>query len=235
MKVGIYTALYGGYDTIKTLPDGLRGTMFHDRRGLAHVEQLPDHLDFLRDAEWEFRYVPHNIVTRHGDPALVAPMLAHKYWKTHPAVALPDVDVSIWIDASITLHPGFMEMAVEALGDDDWAAVPHPWRNCIFDEAFYSATLPRYTSLAGAIRDQAAWYRHLGHPPRWGLPATGVCIRRHTPEVLELSEHWWYECLNRSHQDQISLPVLVRLAQEKVKFNYELGWEKLWSLTPHLK
>lgn len=229
-SVGIYSALYGGYDTIK--PCRLvRGTpkldvMYHDQPEYAQ-------LGFLDG--WEPRYVPHNVVSRHGDPALVAPMLAHKFWKTHPARALPGVDVSIWIDASITLHEDFVDYALDALGEDDWALIRHPWRSCIYDEAFYSATLPRYASLADDLHTQAAWYRELGHPARWGLAATGVLVRRHTPEVIELCEHWWQECLNWSHQDQVSLPVLLRMYEDRIKFNWNLGWWEKWELWPHLK
>lgn len=224
MEVGIYSALYGEYDEPKHLLPNQRGVLFNDFSG-----DLPEYQG------WEMRHVPHNVVSGNGDPALVAPMLAHKFWKTHPARALPGVDVSIWIDASITLHDDFVDYALDALGDDDWALMRHPWRTCIYDEAFYSATLPRYASLAGHIRDQAAWYRNIGHPARWGLAATGILVRRHTPAVLEMSEHWWFECTQRSHQDQVSLPVLLRMYEDRIKFNWDLGWWEKWELWPHLK
>jgi hypothetical protein len=235
----IYSALYGGYDTIKPLPGEWTGLMFTDMK------------DREPEGGWTFIYAPHQIVSGHGDPRLVAPMLAHKYWKTHPGKAMErvgenfhtvcdepgDLDLSIWVDASITLHEGFVEHAVYALGQDDWSMVRHPWRDCVFEEATYSATLGRYASLADDIRRQAAWYRELGHPAHWGLQATGLCIRRHTPAVLNLSHHWWMECLNWSHQDQVSLSVLMRLTGTitNVKWNWDLGWERLWSLAPHLK
>lgn len=230
MEVGIYSALYGGYDSLKPcvyIPGTSKlDVMYHDN---------PKYVDIGFLDGWEPRYVPHHIATAHGDAALVAPMLAHKYWKLHPARALPGVDVSIWVDASITLHEGFVDHALDALGDDDWTLMRHPWRTCVYDEAFYSATLTRYASLAGDIRDQASWYRNIGHPARWGLAATGVLVRRHTPEVIELSEHWWQECLNWSHQDQVSLPVLLRMYEDRIKFNWKLGWLEKWDLWPHLK
>lgn len=232
MKVGIYSALYGAYDTFKDVQVGHRIKMFHDLKNwdLGGPDQ-----GFDLVSGYDLVYYPHRIVSRHGDPALVAPMLAHKWWKTHPTEALPGVDVSIWVDASITLHAGFVEHALRALGDDDWAMVPHPWRDCIFDEAEYSASLPRYASLGTAIRRQAAWYTEMGHPTHWGLPATGVIVRRHTPAVARLSDYWWHECFHWSHQDQISLPVLMRSFAHDVKYNYNLPWEHLWSLSPHLK
>jgi hypothetical protein len=189
----------------------------------------------IQQKGWLYVQRRHNITTRKGDPAVVAPMLAHKYWKTHPAEAAPWAEVSIWADASIVFDPGFVDKALAALGDDDWAMVRHPWRDCIFDEATYSSTLPRYASLAKDLRTQAAWYKELGHPAHWGLPATGLNVRRHTPAVLEMSHHWWMECLNWTHQDQVSLPVLMRMYQDKIKFNWSLDWLSGWQLWPHLK
>jgi hypothetical protein len=222
MKLGIYSALYDGYEHSKPLPVGQNGVMYRD--------VLADH-----EGGWDERQHDHHIVTRRGDPRLVAPMLAHKWWKTHPAAALPDSDVSIWIDASIQLDSDFVPRSLAALGDADWLMVRHPWRTCLYDEAEYSATLPRYGSLAGDIVRQAAWYRSLGHPEKSGLPATGVIVRRHTPAVLEVSEHWWQECLNWSHQDQVSLPVLIEMFKHKVKFKYGLEWQDGWTSYPHAK
>lgn len=224
MRVQLYSALYGAYDTVKPLPSNLNGVMFTDN---------PD----LVAEGWRVEFRPHNVITRHGDARLVAPMLAHKFWKTHPAEACPEADVSIWIDASITPDPpeDFIDYAMRTLRWDDWAMVRHPWRDCIYDEAAYSAGLPRYSSLAADLHHQAGWYRQIGHPAHWGLPATGINVRRHTPAVLEMSHHWWMECLSFTHQDQVSLPVLMRLYEDRIKFNWNLGWLGGWQLWPHLK
>lgn len=216
-KVRIYSALYGEYEEPKALPAGTRGLLYCDRPYLARG--------------WAPILERHNIVTRKGDPALLAPMLAHKYWKTHPEEAAPDADVSVWVDASIELEPGFVDRAVDALGEEDWLLVRHPWRDCVYEEAAYSASLPRYQSLSSHIEEQSAWYRELGHPPGAGLPATGVLVRRHTPEVIEASAHWWQECLNWSHQDQVSLPVLLDLLG--IKYRYGLKWMDGWTTWPH--
>jgi hypothetical protein len=217
VKARIYSALYGGYEEPKSLPAGTRGLLYADRPYVARG--------------WAYASARHNIVTRKGDPALVAPMLAHKYWKCHPGEALPDADISMWVDASIRLEPGFFERAVEALGEDDWLLVRHPWRDCIYEEAAYSAALPRYQSLSSDLKTQSAWYVSLGHPAKGGLPATGIMVRRHTPEVLEASRHWWFECLNWSHQDQVSLPVILDML--KIKYRYGLEWMDGWETFPH--
>jgi hypothetical protein len=126
---------------------------------------------------------------------------------------------------------GYVNRCLQALGTDDWSCVRHPARTCIYPEAQFSATLTwRYD--AESIQRQARFYASF-HPANWGLIATGANVRRHTPNVLELCDQWWIENLNWSHQDQLSLPVLLRLAEDKVKFNYNLPWFQWWFLHGH--
>lgn len=251
MTVAIYSALYGGYDTVKELPDmGVPAYLFTDQAE-------------LNAPGWTVVHRPHHIVTRRGPVDLLAPMLAHKYWKCHPGKAISQAQgddmgaspyltrqfetldrefVSIWLDASITPEPGFVDKALAALGDDDWAMVPHPWRTCIYTEADYSAGLHRYAGLADQIRAQAGFYRTIGHPDNWGLFATGVNARRHTALTIEVGEQWWQDIINHTHQDQISLPVLARiysddarLQRHRLRWNTNIGWTEGWQLCPHLK
>jgi hypothetical protein len=181
---------------------------------------------------WDARVVAHYIATVKGEPKITAPMLAHKYLKTHPALACPNVDISLWIDGSMEITTDrYIELGLEALGDDDWACVPHPVRNCIYPEGEYSATLTwRYD--APSILAQIRFYSQF-HPPGWGLIATGANVRRHTPEVIELCDQWWHENITWSHQDQLSLPVLLRLNEGKVRWNMNLPWHSTWKLHGH--
>ena len=225
-SIALYTAVYGRSDWVKPapkVPDGVPCYFYTDS-----VEQA-------REAEavgWTATVLRHYIATVKGSPAITAPMLAHKWWKTHPQQACPDVDVSLWIDGSMEITIGdYVTRGLKALGTDDWACVPHPARTCVYPEAEYSATLTwRYD--ASSILAQAEFYRQF-HPPGYGLVATGANVRRHTPRVLELSDAWWVECLQWSHQDQISLPVLLRLAEGEVKWNMALPWHTDWKLWPH--
>lgn len=232
MNVAIYSALYGKYEDPKPLPDlGVPAYMFTDEPDLAV-------------AGWTTVYCePHPLIdsamivdlakSRSVDPAATEPMMVHKYWKTHPDQALPLAEISIWLDASMeVIKPNFIQLCLDALGTDDWVVVTHPWRNCIFLEADYSATLPRYD--AACLKRQSDWYHEIGHPLGWGLFATGAMIRRHTPIVKEVSENWWQECVNWSHQDQVSLPVLFRLAEE-LKWNTAMPWNQWWENHPHIR
>lgn len=226
LKVGLYTAVYGGYETPKPIRVHSRVpcVMYTDSDVVAEKAEA---------VGWQPRLVRHYITTLRGDPKVVGPMLAHKWWKTHPHLALPEAHISLWLDGSMELTVGnYVERAIAALGDDDWACVPHPARNCIYPEAWFSATLARYD--APSILAQANFYREVvGHPVSWGLIATGANVRRHTDSVIELSDQWWDECINWSHQDQLSLPVLFRLNEGKVKWNMNLPWHQWWHLHQH--
>jgi len=220
VNVALYSAIYGDSDWVKPIPDlGVPCVLYTDRDLVA--------------PGWEVRVVRHHIATSKGEPRITAPMLAHKFWKTHPHLAVPDADVSLWVDGSMQIVvDDYVDRCLAALDVDDWSCVRHPVRACIYPEAELSATLTwRYD--AASINAQAAWYRAIGHPANWGLVATGANVRRHTANVVELGELWWQECLNWSHQDQLSLPVLLRLSEGKVPFNYNLPWFQWWHLYEH--
>lgn len=217
MRVALYSAIYGGYDFPKVVPVslGVPALMYTDNRETALLAEKHG---------WEVKFMVMN--------ALWSSMMAHKWWKLHPELATPDADVSLWVDGSMTVVDDYVDKCVTALGDDDWVMVPHPSRNCIYDEAAYSATLTwRYD--AKAITTQAAYYESIGHPKWWGLFATGANVRRNTDTVRELGRHWWWENVERSHQDQISLPVLMRLMQDRLKWNANMPWHEWWHLAEH--
>jgi alkaline ceramidase TOD1/glycosyltransferase MUCI70-like protein len=223
VKVELYSAIYGAYDSVKAMPDiGVTCRMFTDSPRVAGD---------AADKGWHPVIVSHGIATLKGSPAVTAPMLAHKWWKTHPHLACPEADISLWLDGSMQIvRDDYVDLCLKALGEDDWSCVPHPARNCIFPEAAFSATLARYD--AAAINAQAQHYFQF-HPPNVGLIATGANVRRHTAEVIKVGEQWWDECVNWSHQDQLSLPVLLRLAQGKVRWNMNLPWFTWWYLHEH--
>jgi hypothetical protein len=224
-RVSLYTAIYGKYDSVKPVPPllGVPALLYTDNLATA---------DDAHDKGWTPFVVPHSVATLNGAPGITQPMMSHKWWKTHPEKGAPDADVSIWIDGSMEIiHPDFVLATLDALGEDDWALMPHPERHCIYPEAELSANLHwRYDAVS--IREQAHHYESF-HPAGWGLVATGFCARRHTEQVLKLSHHWWEECLLWSHQDQLSLPVLLRLFEGKVRFNWNLPWHKWWILHGH--
>lgn len=241
-EVALYSALYEKYEYMKPLPAdlGCRAVLYTDE---------PD----IEAPGWEVRVVTDHLSdgliekAQESDPKATVGMLRHKYWKCHPAEAVPDADVTMWIDASLlVVADQYAKRCLEALGDDDWCAVRHPHRDCIYSEAAFSATLPRYD--ADTLNRQVAVYRAMDHPEHWGLVATGANVRRHTPAAIELGEHWWWEIITRSHQDQLSLPVLLRMHEEggplhaalhaasgepPFRWNMNMPWDVWWGVYEH--
>ena len=220
MNVVLYSAIYGGYDEVKQVPSGLgvRAMMFTDDYTTGEV---------AASRGWD--------VTILGmEDVADTSMMQHKHIKTHPHVWLPsDTDVSLWVDGSFVIYDDYVQRCLAALGEDDWSMITHPARDCIFDEAYFSAQLARYDGPA-VIR-QAEYYRSIGHPAHWGLVATGANVRRHADVVIETCEQWWYENEHRTHQDQVSLPVLLRLQGDKLRWNTNMPWGEWYGIAPHLK
>lgn len=211
MSVTVYSALYGGYNVPPELPEELRN------RAVMYTDDWS-----LYAPGWEVQVVNHGIATLLGDPARVGPMLAHKWWKLF--AGFDESDVTIWVDASMTITiDGFVDKCLEALGDNDLAFVAHPWRNCLYEEADFSAGLARYAAEAPHIRAQAQFYRLIDVPPHQGLIATGFYVRRNTPAVRQMMKDWWWEIITRSHQDQVSLPVMLH-CHPGLKYAVTLPW-----------
>lgn len=256
-RVAVYSAIYGDYEaTAKPLPPGLPcpAVMFTDQAEIARSALNGGWRTVLSKAPYEhFEANPAN-----GDPEVVRPMLAHKFWKTHPVEAMwtaanevPSwpvaTDVSIWLDGSMEISVDgqtFVDRCVAALGEDDWSVMPHPWRNCIFDEAVYSSTLIfRYDGAAMMRQHDRYADPPWSHPRGWGLFATGHMVRRHNGVVRALGQDWWFHNINYSHQDQLSLPPLMRhyadpetagLGHDRaIRWNCNLPWGELWHLHPH--
>jgi hypothetical protein len=246
-NVAIYSAIYGDYEaSVKPIVgSGAAAFMFTDNPKIAEQCEPAGWRPVLTEAPYaHFEANPAN-----GDPAVVRPMLAHKFWKTHPREAFWTVemnpDVSIWLDGSMELvlmRTEFASRCLAALGDDDWSVMPHPWRNCIFDEAVYSSTLIFRYNPAAMMRQHDA-YLEAGHPRGWGLFATGNMVRRHTDAVQAVGQDWWLENLMWSHQDQISLPFMFAKHTQSIgwagqclgplKWNANLPWGEFWKLHPH--
>lgn len=228
-EVALYSALYGEYEYAKPLPAdlGCRAILYTDE---------PD----ITAPGWEVRAVTDHLpldltnMAQGNDPSASLGMLRHKFWKCHPTIAVPDADVTLWVDASLMITvDNYAKRCLEALGDDDWCAVRHPARTCIYTEGVFSATLPRYHP--DSLYRQMDYYRNvIGHPPGWGLIATGANVRRHNDRAAEVGEHWWWEIITRNHQDQVSLPVLFRIAeQDGFTWNLNMPWGSWWGVYEH--
>lgn len=220
MSVAVYSAIFGQYDHPKPLPEDLRCPAFM-------VVDVKD--DETAEAAERLGWR----VIRTSHLSHMTPMMRHKYLKLHPWVLLSNFDATIWMDGSMTIVVNnFVDLCLSALGDDEWSMVRHPVRNCIYDEANFSATLAWKYDAAGVMQ-QVETYRSFGMPKNWGLIATGMNVRRNTPAVRKWCKHWWYENVVRTHQDQLSLPVMLWLAKDELKWNMNVPWFQWWHLSEH--
>lgn len=219
MRVAVVTAIYGGYDRVKPLL----------------VDPGTD--VFLYTDDYETGAVAHKMgyhVVLDERPDIPTPMLRAKFWKTHPLLAAPGYDVSIWIDGSMTMTVSdFALRCLAALGDDDVSFTPHPLRRCIYPEAHVTRALARYADCDPIA--QVEFYRSVvGHPVNWGLFASGAFALHHNETVESWGKHWWDECVNWTYQDQLSLPVITRLYESKgLTWNTNLPWATWWGITEH--
>lgn len=204
----IYTAIYGGYDALKPVlgadrlrQQGIDLICFTDDARLSH----PD---------WQVRVVP----PRHGHPRLDA-----KYYKVLPHLVLPEYDETLWLDASFQIDDArFAEDLFAYLNDAPLALFLHPERGCLYEEAEFCRTMPKYADqdIVGQVRH----YREAGFPERFGLFAGGIIARRHDDAgVRALGEQWMAENLRFTYQDQLSLAYLIwKLSLKPVIFRQYL-------------
>ena len=178
----------------------------------GHSEPFPDHhypsdaaTDFilftddpaLRSAFWDIRLIA---------PVAMDPVRAAKRIKHNHAEFLPGYAASLYIDNTVRLRAPldaiFAHRAPGAL-----VLFRHPWRDCLYAEAEF---LLRAGVDTDRIREQIAFYRHLGHPEGAGLHATTVLLRDHGAAALASAMREWDLQTHRfSFRDQLSLPVIA--------------------------
>lgn len=202
MSLVVHTAIYGGYDLPKPVPQ-INGV----DRWVLHTDD-PN----LDAPGWEVIHDPEPL----GRP--VHPRIAAKWHKCHP----PAGAASIWVDGSATMLAAdqsgdgrtFVDVVMDQFGQGKhWALFPHPERTEIGDEATIShlvlpAKYPASLDLQGQVARYEGW-------PRTRLYASTVFGRVHTRQVLQAGAAWFAHNDLLTYQDQLSLPIV--LAQYKIK------------------
>jgi hypothetical protein len=177
----VFTALAGNRDVLAEpgkLPAGWTPVAFTD--GGAHPG-------------WEVLPLP-NCDFGPKRATLAVKVLAHRIF--------PDARVSLWLDGNFHVSCDLDALVTDVLADADVALHAHPERDCVYDEALGCIERGRVT--AATICSQVVRYAQLGFPPRAGLAATAVVLRRHTAAVAALNDDWWAEIAAGSCRDQLS-------------------------------
>lgn len=186
MTVGLVTAIFGGYDHLRPLPENL---------GVDVAVCVTDDPTMLAQG-WE------TVV----EDVMGPPILQAKTAKMRPDLYLGrEIEFTIWMDGSHGLdHLPPVEAWLE---HGDIGAFRHPGRDDAEDEAVFSATLPRYDGEM--LRRQARHYRAAGLPIPSGLWACGFIVRRNTPAAWEFGDAWHAEIDRWGPQDQVSFPFVA--------------------------
>jgi hypothetical protein len=233
MRALVYTAIFGGYETLK--------------------QPVPQNepCDFVcfTDSKMQSRENCWQIIPVRRDPKIHSRMqakrfkiLSHKVfpggrltWRHAPFRHRSPVNLTIWIDGSLEIKSStFVEDMRAALATHDWAVFAHPDRDCIYEEAVRSAPLDKYRNLP--ILAQTETYRG-DISPHGGLYACGVIVRREplSERVRKANELWWQENISWSYQDQLSFPYVLKKTGATVAVIpgnlwknewFEVGWYK---------
>jgi hypothetical protein len=181
--VTVYTAIFGKRDSLKD--DQVTG-------GSPFVAVMDSVID---SKTWEVKTVQTKKL-RHLSPRRRA-----RYVKTHPWEFV-ETPYSVWIDGSVAVFRPVVESVNRYLASADIALQKHDERDCLYDEADLIARLHR--DKRDLVNGQIARYRKVHFPEHYGLAATWVIARRHSPSCREFCNNWWEEIEKGSHRDQLS-------------------------------
>ena len=117
-----------------------------------------------------------------------------------------DFDISLFIDAKFKIKCDLNKFIKKNL-KYDISLMNHNRRNCIYDEAKFC--IDKNIGNKKNILNQISFYRSKGFPSKFGLYATGILIRRNTPEVIKFMKLWYNEIKEFSYRDQISFPFIL--------------------------
>ncbi|MGY6531827.1 glycosyltransferase [Glycocaulis sp.] len=193
LTVIVYTVLVGDYEALKEPenPDPrVRYLLFTDN---------PE----VKTEHWEV--VP-------LDTLGLSPRRASRLPKLLPHRYLPEHDISLYIDASITLiEPDILSVAHRALQGVDIAAYPHFRRNCIYaeiDECLeqHKADPERSKALRDRLKKEQ-------FPRDWGLLENAFLIRRNSLVMRRINDIWFKEYISGPERDQFSLMYVLWRAE----------------------
>lgn len=208
-QFAIYTACIGGYDNIvqpEVINENFDYILFTDE---VKVERI---------GVWQVR----NVEYTNSDKTRIA-----RYVKTHPHELLPQYDATLWMDANVQIvSKGIYERFVQLYKQNiDVASICHPFRNCIYDEAFEVSYSKKYGRLEHDFIS-INWCYHIYNeqcPPHIGLYETNILYRRNRDIVNQANDLWW-QCINEySKRDQLSCNYALWKNQIKMEYFLPAG------------
>lgn len=132
---------------------------------------------------------------------------------------VPDADITLWIDAAFQIHCDPRAVACQWLQNSDIAALRHPHRDNIEQEGrqIIKLGLAPQDPILAQIED----YARQGFPAhsQKRITSTGLCLRRHSPQVRRFNETWWELFSATGHtRDQMSVDFALHKTGLKVAY-----------------
>lgn len=189
-RLAIYTCITGGYEALAeprcVCPDA-DYVCFTDNASL--LSEQPS-------ATWQYRPLAH---------VEADPVRSSRWHKLSPGELFPEYGYTLWLDgnidiASMDFHALVASMMAEEVA---CAALPHPGRDDIYEEAFRIVADGRDSMLtvAKAVR----FLSGEGMPRHFGLFETGVMLRHNGDARVREADRLWLDTLSRySRRDQLS-------------------------------
>jgi len=175
--IGLYTALFGNYDTIQ--PTKYNGILFTDQKYLDS------------DTGWKIEVVeaPH--------PDL---RYASRYYFDQSCRVMPDYEYTIMHGANATLRWHPQDLVNLLPGNIDLACCEHP-RGNVYEEA--KAVIRMGKDGKDVVNEQMERYRAEGFKGD-DLSALPLMVRRNTPALREFEDMLWQEVGGGSCRDQLA-------------------------------
>ena len=188
-KKVIYTCITNGYDNLiepKIKTEDFDYICFTDSNN-------------LKSNIWEIRKMPNECLKYQKNKIdRSVKILPHKY--------LQKYDISIWVDANLSIKADLNEFLgeLDTLSDNCIWIPQHPCRDCAYEEANIVFSIGKDKSDKPKIQSEK--YKKEGFPAHFGLTQNSIIVRKHNDKTcIKLMEMWWNEILNYSHRDQLSL------------------------------
>jgi len=182
--ITVFTAITGSYDSVSQhehLMEGAEYVLFSDAPAAPYVYAL--------------RPAPY-----HDEDAV----RMARFVKTHPHRLIANRRIAIWIDGNILVRRDLSDLvAAFDRSGKPVAAVPHPLRRSVYEEA--TECIKRGKDDSAAIEEQMHRYRSEGFDCDDLVESNFMMFRLDHPDLAPFLDGWWAEIEKGSRRDQLSL------------------------------
>ena len=197
MKIVVYTAVFGGYDSPPDM-----------------TSQQREGIEFYCISDNEKGYPGwKNIYTNdYAGGGKYKLAKTNRYYKTQPHNFFPSSDINVYLDGNRKLFNIDMlkQYCVDLWNDDNTDVIfcRHTQRDTIQQEAKEIIRLGRDSK--DIVEPQVKGYIDEGFPDNIKLISANVMIRKtHSASLQSVLNTWWNEIKYKSYRDQISLPYSI--------------------------